>query len=158
MVKKSGDFRYFSLYFLDENNNIIKESEYVYGADLTKLRYPKLLCDNGSYIEWQKPTEDIMLSNLVLRAQVEDNVPIIASDYQVDNKPSGSDAAYMQIHLEADNVEETDEIKLRVLTTNPKETVIYGYLNNTWQSFGPVLCHRDTPCHGASTVVNQSKA
>ncbi len=180
MVKKSGDFRYLCLYFLDENNNIIKQSEYTYGADLTKIRYPKLNCDNGTYIEWQQPTEDTMLSNLVLRAQVEDNVPIIASDYQVDGKPfalaegtftqkarltvhqgsqgdvscgpisgqgdvssvtflghkkrpSGSDAAYMQIHLEADNVEETDEIKLRVLTPNPKDTVIYGYMNNTWQ-------------------------
>lgn len=86
MISKSSEFKQLKLYFVDEDYLPIDQMEYRYGADLTELHYPDITTDDGKYVEWEQVKDTQIISNLVVRSKIVDNVTILSSEYKLDGK------------------------------------------------------------------------
>ncbi len=86
MKNAAKDFSDLKIVFMNPDGNIVREYDCEYGQSLSDISYPQFATPEGRYISWKGAVTDTAEGNVVMHAEITDNISILASTEKINGK------------------------------------------------------------------------
>lgn len=159
--KANSSFDHLTITFIDEEEEVIKQTVVPYGADLCAIEYPNVKSPSGDYMEWTGLSGDTMEGNLVLQTVTTSNVTILSSAQKNEKKsvalaegvfteeatisveeytgslpaevPVGSICHGYHVSLEQTDLKASDVTRIRLYNTEKGKLSVYRLNEAGWE-------------------------